>query len=271
MVAGIAKYRNTDEAFPLDKKILNKIAMRSFLAAASENAESGNSTGWTWAIAPGLAKIHENEDDLALAMGHHLEFVSCISPLSTLAMGIVLALEQQKADPQTIRGVRTAASLAAEGVGNALIRWILIPMLLVCFGTMIESGAVTGVVLFAAVLLVCTVALRFWALRYGYSRGTRAAESLIRNRDSLERAARIAGVCMIGAAIVLLGSNSDFNVWLQGVNVSYIGTAIPGLCCALVTWLAYVLMAKKNWPVWRCVLLVIIIGILMAVLGGVTM
>ena len=265
MVVGIAKYRQTNEAFPLDKKVLNKIALRSLLAGASENNETGSSLGWTWAIAPGLAKIHEDEDDLALAMGHNLEFVSCTSPFSTLAMGIVLALEQQKADPQTIRGVRTAASLAAESIGTAIFKWILIPLTVVALVRFGLESNIAGIAVYAAVLLVASILLRFRMLYYGYSRGTRAAESLIRQKDSLEKAARIAGVCMLGAAVVLFSSSVDFTGW--GIRSANTGAAVPGLTGALTAWCVYTGMTKKNWPVYRSVILAAAVGILFALIG----
>ena len=114
MVVGTGAYQDRNEAYPLDKKTLRTIALRSLFSGSSFNGETAHSIGWLWAIEPGLRKIHTNETDLALSMGHNLEYVNGGGFFSSLAMGITLALEQQKADLETIRSVRTAAAAAAR-------------------------------------------------------------------------------------------------------------------------------------------------------------
>ena len=72
--------------------------------------------GWLYCILPGLEKIHsDNKEDLKLSMEHNLEFFNTHPFLVTFVMGIILSLEQQKADIETIRAVRVAA-MRAEGV-----------------------------------------------------------------------------------------------------------------------------------------------------------
>ena len=102
-------YKDQTPSQPLDKKTLNKMALRSMFLQASFNYERMQAGGWLWGILPGLKKIHTNKDDLAASMSHNLEFFNTHPFLVTLVMGIVLSLEQNKADIPTIRAVRVAA------------------------------------------------------------------------------------------------------------------------------------------------------------------
>ena len=68
MVVGITQYTNKNEAFPLDKKTLNQVALRSFMVSASKNSETGEAYGWCHALAPALKKILHYPWDITLNM-----------------------------------------------------------------------------------------------------------------------------------------------------------------------------------------------------------
>lgn len=272
MVVGTGKYTNTNEAFPLDRKTLNQVFVRSFFADASYNAETASSAGWCWALMPGLQQIHKNDEDMALAMGHELEYVSAASPMATFAMGVTLALEQQKSDLETIRSVRTAASAAADSLGTALFSYVLVPLTaIICCG-MASAGNIFGVVLYFLILAVLSVLLRYGMLYYGYSRGVRAAESMMRHGEALKHAARLGGIFMLGAMTFLFvrGVGPDMYLQSQYQTVSLaegISDVLPGLlpiCCLGLVWH---MLTKKNRSLLQCVIVLLVIGLLGALLG----
>ena len=121
-------YKNQTPAPRLDKATLNKMAWRSIFLQASFNYERMQAAGWLYGILPGLEKIHTDKDDLAASMSHNLEFFNTHPFLVTFVMGIVLSLEQNKADIQTIRAVRVAAMGPLGGIGDALFWFTLVPM-----------------------------------------------------------------------------------------------------------------------------------------------
>lgn len=273
MVVGLGSYRDRNEAYPLDKKTLNAVAWRSFLSGAAYNAETGESVGWLHAMMPGLKKIHTDEEDLALSMGHNLEYVSTGKYFNTLAMGIVLSLEQQKADLETIRSVRTAAGAMCDALGTSLFRYLLIPFTAAWTLAMASEGNLLGVAAYFAVLAVIAVVLRFALIRYGYAKGTRAVESMIRHKDALKHAAKLAGAFAIGGMIVFYGSSlySGLTVLAdQGTSVSLdnaLNGIMPGLIPLSVTYLVYHLMTKKNKSLGFCVVLVTALCLILALLG----
>ena len=118
MASNATQYNNLTPAQPLDKKTLNKMVWRSLNLQGSFNYERMQAGGWLYGILPGLEKIHgDNEEDLKISMQHNLEFFNTHPFLVTFVMGIVLSLEQQKADINTIRAVRVAAMGPLGGYG----------------------------------------------------------------------------------------------------------------------------------------------------------
>lgn len=277
MVVGLGTYQNQQEAFPLDKKTLNKIALRSLFMSSSRNAETGESIGWCWAIAPGLKKIHENEEDLALSMGHHLEFASTGSFFSTLSMGIVLSLEQQKCDLETIRSVRTAANALCESLSASVVRILLLGFLAIACASLSAEGSMIGVALYAVIGILFTLILRFSLIRIGYAQGTKIIEKMNRNKEALKHASQILGAFTIGALIVLStkyvvpGISYDASETL-GISLSVDMSDIfinilPGLLGIAVTYLSYVLLTKKNWSIAKCILLIIALALILGFFG----
>ena len=121
-------YKNQTPAPRLDKATLNKMAWRSIFLQSSFNYERMQAGGWLYGILPGLEKIHTDKDDLAASMSHNLEFFNTHPFLVTFVMGIVLSLEQNKADIPTIRAVRVAAMGPLGGIGDALFWFTLVPI-----------------------------------------------------------------------------------------------------------------------------------------------
>ena len=120
MASNATHYNNLTPAQPLDKATLNKMVLRSLNLQASFNYERMQAAGWLYSIIPGLEKIHTNKNDLAASMSHNLEFFNTHPFLVTFVMGIILSLEQQKADIETIRAVRVAAMGPLGGIGDAI-------------------------------------------------------------------------------------------------------------------------------------------------------
>ncbi len=132
MKRGNLEYIDKTEGETLDNKTLNKMAWRSMFLQASFNYERMQAGGWLYSILPGLKKIHKNKQDLSTSMKHNLEFFNCHPFLITFVMGIILSLEQKKADIQTIRSLRVAAMGPLGGIGDAI--FMVLGFVLVAYG-----------------------------------------------------------------------------------------------------------------------------------------
>ena len=264
MVVGTTPYQDKKEAYPLDKKTLRSIALRSFIMQAGRNSETDSSLGWTWAIAPGLKKIHTNPEDYATSLGQNLEYNDAGTLFPTFVMGVSLALEAQKADPAIIRSVRTSAALAAKSLENALFTMLLLPGLLSLLGSFLQ-GTLTMVVIYVVIAILLCVVLRFALISYGYAKGSAAVEKLMSKEDDLKHAARLAGIFMIGAFVVCT-STLPTGMDTSFIAGAYLDRAFPGLIGILSVLVIYHLLVKKNWSLFRCALLLMVVGFVIGAL-----
>lgn len=271
MVVGITQYTNKNEAFPLDKKTLNQVALRSFMVSASKNSETGEAYGWCHALAPALKKIHENEEDLALSMGHNLEYVETGSFFSTLAMGVVLSLEAQKCDLETIRSVRTTMNVLCNSLSHALFNLMILSTIAIACIPGANNGNVVGVAVFALAAMLLTVVLRFVLIKVGYAQGTKIMEKLMKKKEDLAKASKIMGGFTVGGLIVLATKHvSASNAFVSAVQSSSLSSvassvlnAVPACIGLVCTYVFYYLLTKKNYSITKCVGIVVLIGCIM--------
>ncbi len=147
MASNATTYKNLTPAPPHEKKTINKKVWRSLNLQASFNYERMQAAGWLYCILPGLEKIHTDKDDLAASMEHNLEFFNTHPFLVTFVMGIVLSLEQQKTDINTIRAVRVAAMGPLGGIGDAIFWFTLVPIAAGITANMAIGGSIAGTIL----------------------------------------------------------------------------------------------------------------------------
>ena len=80
-------------------------------------------------------------------------------------MGIVLSLEQQKADINMIRSVRVAAMGPLGGIGDALFWFTLVPITAGITANMAINGSIAGPILFLLIFNIVQMALRFFLMK----------------------------------------------------------------------------------------------------------
>ncbi|MCI5840143.1 MAG: PTS system mannose/fructose/sorbose family transporter subunit IID [Peptoniphilaceae bacterium] len=202
------RYEDLTPAPQLDKKTLNKMVWRSLFLQASFNYERMQAAGWLYGILPGLEKIHTNKKDLAASMSHNLEFFNTHPFLVTFVMGIILSLEQNKADIQTIRAVRVAAMGPLGGIGDALFWFTLVPIVAGLTSNMAIDGNIIAPFLFLLIFNIAQFAIRFWLMNWSYNLGQDAIGILTENAKEFTRAASILGIFVVGALTANYGATS---------------------------------------------------------------
>lgn len=201
-------YRNTTPAKQLDKKTLNKMVWRSLFLQGSFNYERMQAAGWLYGILPGLEKIHTDKEDMKASMSHNLEFFNTHPFLVTFVMGIILSMEQNKADIPTIRAVRVAAMGPLGGIGDALFWFTLVPISAGIASNLALSGSIAGPIVFLLAFNIVQFLVRYWLMHWSYKLGTDAIGILTENAKEFTRAASILGVLVVGALTSLYGATS---------------------------------------------------------------
>ena len=184
-----AQYEDLTPAPNVDKKTLNRMVWRSYWLQSSFNYETMQSGGWLFAMVPGLEKVHTNKNDLSVSMYHNLDFINTHPFLVTFVMGIVLSLEQNKVDTQTIRSVRISAASPLGGIGDALFWLTLVPITAGITSNMAIEGNIIAPLIFLVVFHAALFACRFGLMNWAYKMGTSAIDSLTSNMQAFTRAA----------------------------------------------------------------------------------
>ena len=262
------RYQDLTPAPQLDKKTLNKMVWLSCFLQASFNYERMQSCGWLWGILPGLQKIHTNKEDLKASMAHNLDFLNTHPFLVTFVMGIVLSLEQNKADTKTIRSVRISAAGPLGGIGDALFWLTLVPITAGLTANMAMEGQIIGAILFLLIFNVVQFIIRFGLMYWSYGLGTKAVTLLTANAKEFTRAASILGIFVVGGLIANYGSTTvRLIVGETQINIqSLLDGVLPKLIPLLITPGIYALI-KKGWTPVRCIVLILVVGIVGCAFG----
>lgn len=259
-------YVDTKPAAKLDKKTLNKMAWRSCFLQASFNYERMQAAGWLYGILPGLEKIHTNKEDLSTSMTHNLDFFNTHPFLVTFVMGIVLSLEQQKADVTTIRSVRVAAMGPLGGIGDAIFWLTLVPIAASIGSNLSLQKSIVGPIIFLVVFNVVQFGLRYWLMHWSYNMGTSAVGIMTAKAKEFTRAATILGVFVVGALIASVGAVKIGTVVqtsdITAISIDQVvGGIMPRILPLLITFFLYYLIKKFNWTTVKCIILLIVIGL----------
>jgi len=272
MASNATTYTNLTPAAALDKKTLNKMVWRSLNLQASFNYERMQACGWLYGILPGLLAIHgEDTEDLKTSMAHNLEFFNTHPFLVPFVMGIVLSLEQQKADINTIRAVRVAAMGPLGGIGDAIFWFTLVPIAAGICSNMAIAGSVMGPILFLLIFNAVQFLVRFWLMHWSYNLGTKAIELLTANAKEFTRAASLLGVFIVGAltsnyggtTVNMVIENGDSPIVIQSI----LDGVLPKMIPLALTLGLFFLMKKKGWTPVKCIAALLVLGIVGALIG----
>ena len=264
-------YTNLTPAANLDKKTLNKMVWRSLNLQGSFNYERMQANGWLNSILPGLVAIHgEGTDDLKLSMCHNLEFFNTHPFLVTFVMGIILSLEQQKADINTIRAVRVAAMGPLGGIGDAIFWFTLVPISAGICANLSLQGSILGPILFLLVFNAVQFAVRFFLMNWSYKLGTSAIGALTEYAKEFTSAASLLGVFVVGALTSNYGGTALSNnlVLKNGQTIqSILDGVLPKMIPLALTLGLYFLMKKKKWTPVMCIGALLLLGLVGAAIG----
>lgn len=264
------EYIDKTEGETLDKKTLNQMAWRSMFLQASFNYERMQAGGWLYSILPGLKKIHKNKQDLSTSMKHNLEFFNCHPFLITFVMGIVLSLEQKKADVQTIRSLRVAAMGPLGGIGDAIFWFTLLPIAAGVGANLALEGSIAGPIIFVLMFNIVHLGLRFWLMHWSYKTGIEGITKITKNAKEFTRAATILGMIVVGALIasyVSIDIVTEIPIGETSLKVQEILDGImPKLLPLGLTFGMYGLVKKNVSPMIN-ILIMVLIGIAGAYIG----
>jgi len=264
------RYENPQVEKVITKKDINKTIWRSLLLQASFNYERMQACGWLYGIMGSLKKIHKNKKDLSASMTDHMEFFNTHPFLVTFIMGLILAMEEDKEDRQTIRAVKVATMGPLGGIGDALFWLTALPICAGIGASLASQGNIAGPFVFLILFNILHFGLIFFLGHYGYNTGVKAIVSLKEQTRKISHAASIMGLMVVGGLISsMVKLQTVMKVGGIEIQKGLLDAIMPGLLGLAYTFAMYHLLKKGASPI---LLIGISVGValVLALIGQVT-
>ena len=292
----------------ITKKDLWQVFLNHLLLQISWSYERMQALGFAISISPILKKVYKDDPEgMKKALTRHMEFFNtCPNYGATVILGIVAALEEQKADPELIRGIKTGMMGPLAGIGDPVFWFTVRPILGALGASLAINGNILGPIIFFVAWNLIRMAFTWYTQEFGYKVGSSITDDLSGGLlQDITRGASILGMFILGALVnrwvsvsfaptvssvkLSEGAYIDWSKLPEGVNgikeallqqasglsltdvkvttlQNNLDSLIPGLAGLLVTLLCMWLLKKKVSPI-VIILALFVIGIVFHVIG----
>ena len=245
---------------------------------ACYNYERMMGIGFLHAMTPAFRKLYKDNKDLRIeAMQRHTSFFNCEPCLGSSIVGLVLAMEEQKAlgaelDNDAITSIKTGLMGPLSGIGDTLIQGVILPLLIAFAVDFAKGGNWVIPLVFSLVMAIIVFGISRFGFLLGYRKGSDAILSMLENGviKRLISAASIMGCMVLGALVV------NFVTMKCGISIpqaegsfsmqeQLFDAILPSMLPLLLTLGCYKLLKAGKSSV-----LVMLVIIAIGVIGGLT-
>ena len=231
------------------------------------------------ALVPVLKKLYPNKDDLSKALQRHLVFYNTEAVFGSLINGIVIAMEEQKAngepiEDETITSLKTGLMGPLAGIGDSIDWATLKPIIFALAATLSATGNPIGCFVLLA-LPVIQIAFGLNLSVYGYKAGRSSIRDILNSGriKELILGASTLGLFMMGAlsstyvklstpVVINFGKGNEPFI-LQNV----IDGIVPGLLPLAAVLGIYWWLNNKNQKMIMIMLIILAVSLIGAVTG----
>ena len=245
---------------------------------ACYNYERMMGIGFLHAMTPAFRKLYKDNKDLRIeAMQRHTSFFNCEPCLGSSIVGLVMAMEEQKAlgaelDNDAITSIKTGLMGPLSGIGDTLIQGVILPLLIAFAVDFAKGGNWVIPLVFSLVMAIIVFGISRFGFLLGYRKGSDAILSMLENGviKRLISAASIMGCMVLGALVV------NFVTMKCGISIpqaegsfsmqeQLFDAILPSMLPLLLTLGCYKLLKAGKSSV-----LVMLVIIAVGVIGGLT-
>lgn len=264
------------------KDVVKSFWLWTFFSHANYNYERLQATGVINALTPILKKLYgDDPDKMKEALERHMQFFNTEPSFGGPILSAVIAMEEEKANPDTpdvpdeaINGFKTGLMGPLAGIGDTLWQGTLIPILLsftIPFAA--QGNIVMGPIMFFVLHLGIMLTLAYTLWMKGYETGKEGILSVMESGllDKVLTFARTLGAIVIGAlAAQFVNVSTPLEVPLGdevlSIQTDVLDTLVYGLLPLAVTLFTYYLLKKQFKPT-TVVFILIVVGIIGGSLG----
>ena len=265
----------------LTKSDITSMFIRSNLHQGSWNYERMQALGYCFAMVPVIKRLYTGEERKQ-AIKRHLEFFNTQPFVTAPILGVTAAMEEQKAngadiDDGAINGLKIGLMGPLAGVGDPIFWGTLRPVAAALGASIALTGSVLGPILFFVIFNAVRLAIRYYGVSYGYSKGTTIVADMAGGKlQKLTEGASILGLFVMGALVnrwttinipivVSTIAKADGTVEITTIQ-TILNSLLPGLLPLLATFACMKLLKMKVNAVW-IIFGIFVLGILFYGLG----
>ena len=231
------------------------VCLRHQFLQGSWNFERMQNGGWAYAILPALKELYTNQEDYEAAVKRHLEFYNTHPYVSAPIMGIILSLEERKANgedisDQTIQDMKVGLMGPLAGVGDPVFWFTLRPILAAVCASLALAKNMFGPLLFFIAWNVIRIAFLWMTQEMGYKKGIAFVDDLSDGfLKKVSLSASMVGMFVIGILVQRF----------VNIPVTFdISTLFPGLFGLILFFISMKVLKKGMSPVLLIVVLFIL-------------
>lgn len=240
---------------------------RSGFLQGSWNYERVQNIGFCFQMIPTIRRFYKNDKEgRAKAMKRHLTFMQTTPVMSSLIGGVMMAMEQEKANGEdvqdaTMQSLKVAMMGPLAGVGDPIYWATIRPVLGAFAASLVLSGmGVVGPIVFFIVWNIIRLASRWYFQKLGYQQGLNVMQDLSGNLlQKFTLGASILGMFILGA-LVPRWTKVNLPLVISKVTTNghttvttlqdILNQLLPGLAPLLLTFFCIWLLRKKVNAVW---------------------
>ncbi|MCD8089521.1 MAG: PTS system mannose/fructose/sorbose family transporter subunit IID [Clostridiales bacterium] len=265
----------------LTKKDITKSMWIYYAGAELSNSyERLQSLVFCASMTPILKKLYSTDEDLSKALKRHLVFFNTEGILGAIIQGIVISMEEQKANGEdvtddAITGIKTGLMGPVAGMGDAIIWAAVMPIIFSIFLPFASDGMAIGGIAPLILYPLSTIIISYYLIHNGYKLGKKSIISLLNGgrMKSIIFTANIIGLTMMGALSasyvtlttpLALTFSGGSTIALQEEVLDVIA---PGLLPLAAIFIIYAYLRKKGPRYTRILLTIVAVSVITAVLG----
>lgn len=249
----------------IQKKDIISTFIRSNFQQASFNYERIHALAFCVDMIPTIKRVYQTEEEQREALKRHLAFFNTTPAMCGPVLGVTMAMEEARANGAsindgTINSLKIGLMGPLAGVGDPLVWGTLRPITAALGASLALTGNIAGPLLFFVLFNLVRLAMKWYGLTYGLSKGIGIVKDLSGNiLPKLTEGASILGLFIMGVLVtkwtsinvpLIVSKTADINgteiiMTVQGI----LNDLVPGLLPLGLTLLMMKLLRKKVSPI----------------------
>ena len=180
----------------------NVTTLRSYFLQNGFNYSNYQGLGYGLVLYPAFKKIYgENTDRLAKELEQNSEFYNTNPNFLPFITSLHLAMADEGADYEDIRGIKMALMGPLAGIGDSLSQFCIAPLFSTIFASLAMSGVAAAPLLFLVAMNGVLISIKFAVAAQGRKLGTTIIDKLSSELSTISETASMIGVTVISGLV----------------------------------------------------------------------